>query len=78
MGNAVIQRIALHPNAIERNVFCIAWQSPQPARRADKSPFAGYCFLEQQKSKGRQEKGRGGLTQGLSRALCGYSSFTEG
>ncbi len=30
MGNAVIQRIALHPNAIERNVFRIAWQSRNP------------------------------------------------
>jgi hypothetical protein len=27
MGNAVIQRIALHPNAIERNVFRIAWRA---------------------------------------------------
>jgi hypothetical protein len=26
--NAVIQRIALHPEAIERNVFRIAWPSP--------------------------------------------------
>jgi hypothetical protein len=27
MRNAVIQRIALHPNAIERNVFRIAWRA---------------------------------------------------
>jgi hypothetical protein len=78
--NAVTQRIAPHPEAIE-------WSSTLRGRLrnphvacADKLLHASYhFFLEQQNPKGRQEKGKGGLTHRLFRPRRGqHSPFTKG
>jgi hypothetical protein len=45
---------------------------------ADQPLHAGYGFLKQQNLKGRQEKGRGGLTQGLSQSRYSARSFFTG